>query len=127
MRGKLYPARHLISESWFPHRLQECYVIARCQRVAAQIQRTRSRRHGVQRHQILPVGADIHHVVINRVFVGIDRPLQGIAGHARRHGKAVVDPGLDFRSFFVIIPSHQLQSIELIGRIMKAVDLVKGS
>jgi hypothetical protein len=53
--------------------------------------------------------------MIDGVLVGIGSPLQGITGHTRGHGKAIVDPALDLRSFFVIIPRDQLQSIELVG------------
>jgi hypothetical protein len=63
--------------------------------------------------------------VIDGVFVGIGRPVQGIAGHARGHGKAIVDPGLNLCSFFVVVPRHQLQSIELVGGVIETVDLVK--
>ena len=64
--------------------------------------------------------------MINGVLVGIGRPLQGTAGKIRRYREAVVDAGLDLRSFFVIIPGHQLQSIELVGGVVEAVDFAKG-
>jgi hypothetical protein len=106
--------------------LHECHVITRGQRVAAEVQRTGARSHGVQRHQILPVGADIHHIVINGVFVGVGGPLQGTAGHVRGYRKAVVDAGFDLGSFFVVIPRHQLQTIKLVGGVVEAVNFVKG-
>jgi len=64
--------------------------------------------------------------VIDRVFVGIHVPLQRTAGHACRHGETVVDAGFNLRSFFVIIPRHQLQGIELVSGVVEAVNFFKG-
>jgi hypothetical protein len=64
--------------------------------------------------------------VINGVLVGIGRPLQGTAGHVCRYRKAVVDPGFDLSSFFVIVPRHQLQTTKLVSGIVEAIDFVKG-
>lgn len=64
--------------------------------------------------------------MINGVLVGIGRPLQGTTGHVRGYRKAVVDAGLDLGSFFVVVPRHQLQTIELVGGVVEAIDLAKG-
>ena len=64
--------------------------------------------------------------MIDRVFVGIHVPLQRTTGYACRHGEAVVDAGFNLRSFFVIIPRHQLQGIELVSGVVEAVNFFKG-
>ena len=64
--------------------------------------------------------------MIDGVFIGIGRPLQGTAGHFRRYRKAVVDPALDLGSFFVVVPRHQLQTTKLLSGVVEAVDLVEG-
>ena len=64
--------------------------------------------------------------MINGVLVGIGGPLQGTAGHVCGYRKAVVDPGLDLGSFFVVIPRHQLHTTKLVGGVVEAVDFVKG-
>jgi hypothetical protein len=62
-----------------------------------------------QWHQVLAIVADVDGVVIDRVLVSVDGPLQGIRCNRSLQGKTVVNPGFNLRRFLVVIPRHQLQ------------------
>jgi len=60
--------------------------------------------------------------MVNRVFIPVDRPLQGISTHRTRKREAIGDARFDLRSFFIIVPCHQLQIGQRLGRRIKVVD-----
>lgn len=73
----------------------------------------------------MAIGADVHLVVIDRVFVAGHTPLQAGSLQARRNRKAVIDSGLDLRSFLVIVPCNQLDRVQLIARVVITVRLIE--
>jgi hypothetical protein len=119
---KVYRIGHLVSQRRLPYRLYEHHIVAVRQRVAAQIQLPRTGRERGQWHQVLSVSADVDYIVIDRVFVFVGCPLQGTPGHSGRQRKAVVNSALDLSSLFVIVPGHKLERIELIARVVQAVN-----
>ena len=68
-----------------------------------------------ERHQVLAIGADIGHIVIDGAAIAIDRPLQRTARSFSRNRQAVVDAGLDLGTLFVIVPGYELQSRQLLS------------
>jgi hypothetical protein len=85
-----------------------------------------SRRKVVQRHQILTVLADVRGVVIDGVFLAGYFPVQRTSGERSGYAYAVVDTRFDLCAFFVVIPGHKLQQVELSGRVVRAVHFCKG-
>jgi len=79
-----------------------------------------------QRSEILTVGADVHGVVVDGVFISSHRPLQSFSGDRSRQRQTIVDPGLDFGAFLVVIPGHQLQGRQLFARAGAGVEAGKG-
>lgn len=79
-----------------------------------------------QRHQVLPICADVDRVMIDGVLVAAGLPLQGVARDRCQHTDAVVDARFDLGAFLVIVPSDQLQVGQLAAGIVKAIDLGKG-
>jgi len=77
----------------------------------------------IERHQVLAVAADIRRVMVNRVFLSGDFPAQRISGNRCRHAHAVVNSRFNLRAFFIIVPCHQLQEIELGRGVVEAVGL----
>lgn len=64
--------------------------------------------------------------MVDGIFVSVNTPLQSIAGNRFRYRQAVVYSGFKLRSFFVIVPCHQLQVRQLMPRIVHAVQFGKG-
>jgi hypothetical protein len=75
-----------------------------------------------QRHQVLPIGADVDRVIVDCVLIAGNAPLQGISGNGRGKRQTIVDAGFDLGGFFIIIPGHQLQIWQLTARIVKAIN-----
>src|SRR5690348_7400602 len=75
---------------------------------------------------MLAIGGDENNIVVNRVLMAAHRPLQSSAGERSRVVDAVINSGFDLRPLFVIIPSDKLQSVQLAGRAVHAIDLVEG-
>ena len=63
--------------------------------------------------------------MVHRVLVAVDAPLQRVRSRAGRNRQTVVDPRFYFRSFFVIVPRHQLKIGKRLPRVVHAVDLGK--
>ena len=61
--------------------------------------------------------------MIDRGSVSVRLPGERITRHGRRNSKTVADARLDFGSFLIVIPCHQLQIGKLVPGIVKAVDL----
>ena len=57
--------------------------------------------------------------------ISLDRPLQRSARHGSRKGEAIINSGLNLRSFFVVVPSHELQCGQLFPRVVEVVDFRK--
>src|SRR6185437_5026045 len=68
-----------------------------------------------QRHQVLPVAADEYSVVIERVLVSGDAPIQGAAGYRRVDTYAIINSRFDFCGFLVIVPGDKLKPRKLLG------------
>jgi len=84
-----------------------------------------ARRHIGKRHQVIAVGTDVDGIVIDRVFVPADRPLQAVCTNSSRKRYAVIDPGLKFCAFLVIVPCDQLQIGKGFACAVKSIDLSK--
>ena len=82
----------------------------------------RARTHCVQRHEILPICAYVDDIVVKGVFITIDAPLQQISRNSGRDRHAVVYAGFHFGSLLIVVPGGQLQRIELVCRVVKAID-----
>src|SRR6266568_1174350 len=66
-----------------------------------------------QWREITAVSADENRIVVNRVLVAIDAPIDGAAGLRGDQVNAVVDASLDGRAFFVVVPGCDLQGGQL--------------
>jgi hypothetical protein len=102
----LHGPRKLIAHARLPHDLYVQRVAAIRDRIAAQVHRIQARTHTSHGHQILTIPADVRDVVIHRVYVALDRPLQGVARDRGRNSQAVAKAGLDLAALFVVIPGH---------------------
>ena len=78
-----------------------------------------------ERHQVSTVAGDEHDVVIDRTFIPLRRPTQGVPGTRSGNAQAIVNACLDLRAFLIIVPGNELQGRQLLSRIVKAVDLRK--
>ncbi len=116
---------HLVRQRRLADCLHKQFVIAVRNRESTQIQRVDFAGNISQRHQILAILADIHRVVVNRVLVAANAPLQRVRSRAGRDRQTVVDPRFYFRSLFIIVPRHQLQIGKRFPRVVHAVDLGK--
>jgi len=68
-----------------------------------------TRSNVAERHQVLTIGADVHLVMINRILVPTDGPLQRVRTQTWAERKAVVDSGFELRGFFIVIPGYKLE------------------
>jgi hypothetical protein len=93
---------------------------------ATEIQRVNSRGEIGQGHQILPVGADIHRVMVDGALIAIHIPLQRICGDRAGEGQAVIDARFNFGSLFIIVPGHELKVGKRLSRAVHAVQLGEG-
>jgi hypothetical protein len=82
-----------------------------------------SRRWRGQRHQILPICADVNVVVVDGVFISLNFPVQPVCRGRSGQRKAITDSRFDLGAFFVIVPGHELQIGKLLPRVIQSVDL----
>ncbi len=61
--------------------------------------------------------------MIDRAFAAFDRPVETVVRSRSRDAKTIVYAGLDFRSLFIVVPRHELQSGKLCAGVVKAIDL----
>jgi len=61
-------------------------VIPRSETVTAKVEGAMAGPQRLQGHEILSVGADVNHVMINRVLVAADAPIQRTSRETGRHG-----------------------------------------
>lgn len=115
----------MIRNRGLAHGLDEQLISSFWDWESAQIQRVNPRSDVAQRHQVLTIRADVHRIMINRVFVSADGPLQRVSVQTRCKREAVVDPRFDLRCLFIIVPGHQLKIRERFARIVKIVDFGK--
>jgi hypothetical protein len=108
------------------HYLHIRRIFPRWQLIAGEVQGTCSGLQGIQRHQVLAVGADIDDVVIDRVLVSGDAPPHDGSGKVGRYGDAVIDTRLDLSALFVVVPGDELDGIELLAGVVEVVDLGEG-
>ncbi len=80
----------------------------------AQVHRPKAGSQVRQRHQVLPVLADEYLVMMKRVLLARNTPLQLISGDGSGNGYAVVHPGFNFGPLFIVVPGDQLKGVELI-------------
>jgi hypothetical protein len=64
--------------------------------------------------------------MVDSLVVAGNFPLQRVGRECGRDRHAIVDPRLNLRPFFVVIPGDQLHGLQLIGRVECAVDFRKG-
>jgi hypothetical protein len=113
----------LVRQRRLANRLHKHFVISIRNRESAQIQRVDSAGNIRQRHQVLAIIADVHRVVVNRILIAADVPLQRICRCRSRNRQTVIDPRFYFRSLFIIVPRHQLKIGKRFPRVIHAVDL----
>lgn len=77
--------------------------------VAAEIHGTRADGHLCQRHQILAVRAQVSYIMINRVLIPGNAPVQRIALGSGRDSDTIIDTSLNFGGLFVIVPGYELK------------------
>src|SRR6266404_9435205 len=73
----------------------------------------RAARNINQWREVIAVSADENRIVVNRVLVAIDAPIDGAAGLRGDQVNAVVDASLDGRTFFVVVPGCNLEGGQL--------------
>lgn len=61
----------------------------------------------------MTICADVGDVMVDRAWSPLDRPLQRRARDRGRERETVVDSRFNLRSFFVVIPRHELQRGQL--------------
>ncbi|MGH9536471.1 MAG: hypothetical protein ACRD3H_01020, partial [Terriglobales bacterium] len=67
-----------------------------------------------QRHEVLAVSAHVDGVVVNRIFVSRNLPLQRARAKIRGNADAIVDSRLDLLEYYVVIKGEHLKVSELI-------------
>jgi len=108
------------------HRLHVSDIASLRQRIARQIKRTRAGLECIQRHQVLAIDADVHHVMIDGVLVSSNIPLQRRPRHLCRDAETVIDTRFDFSALLVVVPSHELERIQLLAGVVEAINFREG-
>src|SRR3989442_3916339 len=114
MRCVRYGSRQPISNGRPSYSLHEKHITPLLQRVAAQVQRTRTYSHRNQRHEMLAICTDENAVLIESVLITTHRPLQRVPGEARPQGNANVNSCLHFRSISLVVPGGKLQGVSML-------------
>src|SRR3989442_8131526 len=109
MRCVRYGSRQPISNGRPSYSLHEKHITPLLQRVAAQVQRTRTYSPRNQRHEMLALCTDENAVVIESVLITTHRPLQRVPGEARPPRHPILNSSLALSAPFLVAPRGKLQ------------------